>query len=255
MSDDLPLGRPGHFLEPPIRELGHVEWFQECWLLRRLDGSPSRLPGSDSIYDSFRVSYKLRWSHVYPSRGETETYLSDVLARVLDREPDPYFTTLAALHEDMHAENLTLALQTLGYPRPAFPRAGPSLDETHVPHDASVPGGTVQIGASPDEPFVFDNEKWAHPVDVAPFRIASTPVTNAEFAAFVDDDGYRRREFWSRAGWEWRRSEGAEHPIFWISDHERYFDTVAPRRPWHPVAGVNWYEQSDAGISRTPGRL
>jgi iron(II)-dependent oxidoreductase len=53
-----------------------------------------------------------------------------------------------------------------------------------------VAGGEVWQGASPDEPFVFDNEKWAHPVEVKPFRISSAPVTNAEFAAFVEDDGY-----------------------------------------------------------------
>ena len=41
--------------------------------------------------------------------------------------------------------------------------------------------------------FVFDNEKWAHPVHVKPFVIARTAVTQSEFAAFVDDEGYGRK--------------------------------------------------------------
>src|SRR5581483_4296339 len=159
---------------------------------------------------------------------------------------------LAALHEDMHAENLTLILQTHGYRRPRLVRfdpdhATPPVDPAYRPHDVKVPGGTVLLGADPREPFVFDNEKWAHPVPVAAFRIASTPVTNAEFRRFVDDDGYRRRECWSRRGWEWRRREGAEHPLFWVRGgdgrwYERRFHDVVPLAPWHPVVHVSWYE-------------
>src|SRR5205814_2967126 len=132
-----------------------------------------------------------------------------------------YFYTLAALHEDMHAENLTLILQTHGYARPDLDCyvaawASPAVEADYHPHDVALPGGVFPLGATPDEPFVFDNEKWAHPVEVAPFAIASAPVTNAEFQAFVDDDGYRRRKLWSHRGWEWRRREGAQHPIFWV---------------------------------------
>ena len=43
-----------------------------------------------------------------------------------------------------------------------------------------------------------------HEVKVEPLKIAKAPVTNAEFAAFVEAGGYRRQEFWSDAGWAWR---------------------------------------------------
>jgi iron(II)-dependent oxidoreductase len=259
LSDSQMLGVPGHFVEPPIWEMGHVGWFQEFWVLRHLDRRATLLPGSDAIYDSFNVSYRRRWDHAYPSREATCHYISEVLARTIGRldghEPEPdeeYFYTLAALHEDMHAENLTLILQTLGYARPKLRRvdrswAEPPVDPTYRPHDVEVPGGVFMLGAAPDEPFVFDNEKWAHPVMVAPFRIAATPVTNAEFQAFVDDDGYRRRELWSRRGWDWRRRAGVEQPLFWFRAGtggwvERRFDDVVPLAPWHPVVHVNWYE-------------
>jgi iron(II)-dependent oxidoreductase len=259
IPDSQMLGMKAHFLEPPIWEFGHVGWFQEYWILRRLDDRETLLPGSDGIYDSFNVSYKLRWDHAYPSRQDTQAYISEVLKRSLgrldSRQPtgkEQYFYTLAALHEDMHTENLTLIQQTLGFKRPTLSVldhacVNPPVDRSYVGRDVRIPGGTFLFGAMPGEPFVFDNEKWAHPVEVKPFDISPTAVTNAEYAAFVDDDGYHRREFWSRRGWEWRRGEGVEHPLFWSRGadgrwSERRFDQVVLLEPWHPMVHVNWYE-------------
>jgi iron(II)-dependent oxidoreductase len=258
LSDAEMLGVQRHFVEPPIWEIGHVGWFQEYWVLRHLDRASTLLPGSDGIYDSFNVSYRRRWDHDYPSRDATLAYIAEVLRRSLDRlgsrelsTGDAYFYRLVAFHEDMHAENLTLIRQTLGYSRPALsvvdPRfASPAVDPAYRPRDVEVPRATFMLGADPAEPFVFDNEKWAHPVDVSRFSISSTPVTNAEFQAFVDDDGYRRRELWGRRGWDWRRRNGAEHPLFWARAdgrwHECQFGVLVPLRPCHPVVHVNWYE-------------
>ena len=259
IDDSQMLGRKAHFLEPPIWEFVHVGWFQEYWLLRHLDQAETLLPGSDGVYDSFNVSYKLRWDHAYPSRRETHAYITEVLKRSTGRlesrsptEREAYFYRLAALHEDMHTENLTLILQTLGHARPQISVldptcANPPVDPADRPHDIPVPGGTFLLGAMPGESFVFDNEKWAHPVEVKPFHICSTAVTNAEFAQFVDDDGYGRRQFWDRRGWDWRRREGVVHPLFWTRGgdgcrYERHFDQAVPLEPWHPVICVNWYE-------------
>src|SRR6266540_7031690 len=192
LTDAQMLGIRAHFLEPPIWEMGHVGWFQEYWILRHLDGRAPLWPGSDAIYDSFNVSYTRRWDHGYPSRQATCEYINEVLRRSVGRldshEPGPeeaYFYTLSVLHEDMHTENLTLIAHTLGYRPPARARfdrrsAWPPIETTYRPRDVRVPGGSFLLGADAHEPFVFDNEKWAHAVEVTPFAIASTPVTNAE---------------------------------------------------------------------------
>src|SRR6266568_6948764 len=259
LTDDQMLGARRHFVEPPIWEIGHVGWFQEYWILRHLDGASPLLSGSDGIYDSFKVSYTRRWDHRFPSRRATLAYIGDVLRRSVDRlgsrEPSPqeaYFYTLAALHEDMHAENLTLIRQTLGYPRPALSSldpvsAAPVIDPTYQPRDVEVRGGAFMLGASPDEPFVFDNEKWAHPVEVAPFRIARAPVTNEQFAAFVEDGGYRQERHWSAAGWRWRAETGAKHPVYWHPAAGgrwlvRHFAELSPLGAHQPVIHVCWFE-------------
>ena len=113
--------------------------------------------------------------------------------------------------------------------------------------DAKIPGGTFLLGADQNEPFVFDNEKWAHPVKIEPFAIGRAPVTQAEYLTFVEDGGYRRSQLWTAKGWKWRESVNAEHPVYWKKDGDgawirRHFDQ------WHtlesnlPVIHVNWYE-------------
>jgi iron(II)-dependent oxidoreductase len=103
------------------------------------------------------------------------------------------------------------------------------------------------LGAPTLEPFVFDNEKWAHPERVEPFRIAREAVTQEEFAAFVEDGGYSQREWWTADGWRWRERVDAQNPTHWRRRpahgwERRHFDHWTPLEPHRPVLHVNWYE-------------
>ncbi|HLF37545.1 MAG TPA: SUMF1/EgtB/PvdO family nonheme iron enzyme, partial [Anaerolineales bacterium] len=245
-------------IEPPLWELGHVGWFQERWILRRLDGAEPLLPQADQLYDSFNIANARRWNLRFPSRSETLDYLAAVLdrciARLEGREPsdeDVYFYHLATFHEDMHGETLTHSRQTLGYVAPRLSRSrAPETPAAPEPgfelHDVEVPGGSYWLGATADLPFVFDNEKWAHPVAVRPYRISATPVTNVDFQRFVDEGGYRQRELWSEEGWQWRLETKAEHPVYWQPTGDRWlwqrFDALTPLEPFKPVIHVNWHE-------------
>src|SRR5260370_2485580 len=100
--------------------------------------------------------------------------------------------------------------------------------------DVAVPGGAWRLGSTAVDGFVFDNEKWAHETALAPFRIARAPVTNAEFAAFVEAGGYGAREFWSDDGWAWRQRRVAERPVYWQGKR----DGVLTARRYRPVAGL-----------------
>src|SRR5262249_20122260 len=95
--------------------------------------------------------------------------------------------------------------------------------------------------------FVFDNEKWGHEREVASFAIARAPVTQAEFAAFVDAGGYETRTCWSENGWAWRMRESATHPVYWRRDRDerwkrRGFAEWRDLEPHLPVLHVNWFE-------------
>jgi iron(II)-dependent oxidoreductase len=143
----------------------------------------------------------------------------------------------------MHGEAFTYTRQTLGYPEPAIARVVPERRAGPLPGDVKVEGARLLLGASADEPFVFDNEKWSHPVDVASFRIARAPVTNEEYAVFVENGGYRDSRFWSEAGWRWRDSVQAGRPVYWEEGRvQRRYDSLQPLGPHEPVIHVCWYE-------------
>src|SRR6267378_2142525 len=208
-------------VNPVLWELGHVAWFQEYWCLRlRSDESlsESALEGADALYDSAKVAHDTRWDLPLPDLSATLAFQDRVLDRVLarlEREPDNewflYFVQLALFHEDMHAEAFHYTRQTLGY---ADPLDRNDAGEGTVDGDVELPGGEFLLGAARNSGFHFDNEKWAHPVELDPFRIARAPVTNAQFLEFVRDGGYSRRDLWSPEGWNWK--EGARGPRYWI---------------------------------------
>jgi ergothioneine biosynthesis protein EgtB len=259
LSDDeflrVPLLR---IINPFLWEIGHVAYFQEYWVLRHAAGKPPMLPEADGWYDSAKVAHDTRWDLPLPRRSSTIEYLETVRDKVLDRivsstlnERDVYFILLSIFHEDMHDEAFTITRQTLRYAAPSFsdsirPHERFGSDE-RVAGDVTVSAGTYMIGSRPEDGFIFDNEKWAHAVNMPAFRIASAPVTQSEFSAFVRDDGYTRREFWSDESWRWREREGIVHPTYWRQDsnggwQRRHFDQWFPIEPLHPVANISWFE-------------
>ncbi len=230
------LGPRLAIVNPPLWEIGHLGWFQERWCLRlRPDGSlkKSILENADELYDSSAVAHDTRWDLPLPSLEVTRKYLANVQDRVLERlrrEPENealrYFVSLATFHEDMHGEAFHYTCQTLGYPDPLLQQKTASA-ETGKATDLQMPGGRFTLGAVPGKtPFVFDNEKWAHEVALAPFHIARSPVSNAQYLEYVEDGGKPPRY--------WKKVDGA-----WM---ERRFDRLQPLPSGEPVRHVDWNE-------------
>ena len=248
-------------VNPMLWEVGHVAWFHEHFILQR---AYARVPLNDraqSLYDSIAIAHDRRWDLPLLSRQQTLDYMQRVEDKLLDRLSgdtadlvDSYLYQFTTFHEDMHDEAFLWTRQTLGYPIPELaaarePGAPEDADAGNWPGDVKVPGGMFLLGAPGDAPFVFDNEKWCHPVTVAPFQIARAPVTNSEFAAFVDDGGYAKENLWCEAGWRWRCKADARHPTYWSPDGAggwcvRHFDQTFELAPNQPVIHVNWYEAS-----------
>lgn len=268
LSDVQWDGTPSPIANPIRWEVGHVGFFYERFLLYELGHTEPLIENGYALYNSFALDRDDRWDAPLPSRRGTLEYLRHVTWYVLDwlehNEPDPWETYLyltAAQHEEMHIEALSWYRQTQGLPAPVRDgtvRAEPLTVDAHGPleGDAEVPGGTYFCGATPDQPYLWDNEKWAHTVEVSPFRIGRAPVTHAQFAAFVDDGGYERESLWDFEGWRWRTREGVTHPLYWRRvggawqrrDYERWVSL----EPHAPMVHVNWYEA--AAYCRWAGR-
>lgn len=252
------MGPKLDIVNPRLWELGHVAWFQEKWVLRR-SGRPSIRPDADALYDSAAIPHGTRWDLPLPTLEATQDYAAEVLRRTrreARRGADPYYLRLALYHEDMHAEALLYTRQTLDDAAPFARReanAAPGAEG-----DAELEGGTFRMGAPRGRsPFVFDNEKWAHPVRLGRFRMARTAVTMEEFAEFVDAGGYRRDGFWSTAGRRWRKRVRAAGPLYWRRGTGgrwwmKSFGRWMPIRPRHPMIHVNAFEAE--AFARWKGR-
>ena len=256
LSDEQLMGPELPIVNPLLWEIGHVAWFQEKWALRRTGLEAPVREEVGALYDSAAIPHDSRWRLPLPSRKKTLDYLTAVRDRVLERiergnltREERYFIELGVFHEDMHTEAFTYTRQTHGWSAPAFSDLETSAPGAAGPlrGDAEIPGGRFLLGAFREEPFVFDNEKWAHPVELGPFAIARAAVTQAEFAEFVEGKGYLRRQFWSEPGWNWREHAGAEHPVYWKREAagrwlRRNFDAWVALEPDRPVVHVNWWE-------------
>ncbi len=66
------------------------------------------------------------------------------------------------------------------------------------------------------------------------YSIAKYPITNVQFAKFVEVDGYSQQKWWTEAGWAQREKDQWTQPRYWID------------KQWNgteqPVVGVSWYE-------------
>ena len=259
------LARVPYFpiINPPLWELGHIAWFAEWFVLREAASShpaaaklPCLLSSGDRWFDSSRVAHKSRWKLDLPDTVAIKKYTDEIFNRILDKLAlvannakalYPYRLVLA--HEDMHGEASTYTLQTLGFAAPP-PLPGRTLPgrtlSARSPKELSLKGGIFQLGSSPDQDFVFDNEKWAHAVSLHPFTICSTLVTNAEYIKFMRQGGYQKMQFWSDAGRAWLASRKRSAPCYWQPDGTRWrcqrFGAPMRLSGSEPVRHVSFYE-------------
>jgi gamma-glutamyl hercynylcysteine S-oxide synthase len=229
-------------LNPPLWELGHVNWFAQHWLARNpqwrlgtaanplAPRTPALAPDSDTLFDSTLSTHPSRWHQNLPPqqalRDALEAGLERTLALLQAAEPTDqglYFHRLVLAHEDMHHEAALYMAQALGVPAP-----------THAPlPSTSQPWLTLQINETThtlghqDNGFVFDNECGAHTVHLPSYAIDNRVVTWHEYLPFVQAGGYQQQQWWCEAGWQWLNTQAQP--------------TTAPRylRP----LGADWEQQ------------
>jgi gamma-glutamyl hercynylcysteine S-oxide synthase len=257
LSEEDQITQHSPLMSPLVWDLAHVGHYEELWLLRAVARTQPMNPLHDDVYDAFRHARRDRSRLALLGPAEARSHIAVVRGRVLDVlervEFDPATPLLAegfvyrmvAQHEHQHDETMLATLQLMGrpYPHQGTPApAGRPLERSEV----LVPGGPFVMGTDSD-PWAYDNERPAHPVEVAPFWIDTVPVTNAGYAGFIAAGGYEERRWWSEAGWKWRLEAGLIAPEFWRSEGEgsysltRYGEQI-PLPAEEPVQHVCFYE-------------
>jgi formylglycine-generating enzyme required for sulfatase activity len=82
--------------------------------------------------------------------------------------------------------------------------------EAIEPQMVSIPAGTATLGG--EDPEAYSDEQPESHVPIAAFELAVYPVTNAEFACFVEAGGYGDPSLWTAGGQAWLRGEGRIDP-------------------------------------------
>ncbi|MFF7753995.1 ergothioneine biosynthesis protein EgtB [Streptomyces sp. NPDC007971] len=253
-------------MSPLVWDLAHIGNQEELWLLRAVGGRDAMRPEIDGLYDAFEHPRAERPSLPLLPPAEARSYAAEVRGRALDllASADFHGTRLTeagfafgmiAQHEQQHDETMLITHQLRKGPQ-ALTAPDPEPAELFAgPVEVLVPGGPFVMGTS-TEPWALDNERPAHPVDVAPFWIDTTPVTNAAYTAFIEDGGYDTERWWTPEGWAHIRQHSLTAPLCWRRDGgqwlRRRFGITEAVPPDEPVLHVCWYE-ADA-YARWAGR-
>jgi iron(II)-dependent oxidoreductase len=208
LSDEQLSSVLSPIMSPLVWDLAHIAAYEDLWLAHRHGGLELLRPDLAEMYDAFETPRTVRGEIELLRPGEARAYMADVRVRsaeVLARTGlgEGTIYELVLRHELQHTETMRQTMALAGLLPPDEPRLEPVAGGDGW---IEVPGGPFEMGTGA-EGFAYDNERPLHMVEVPTFRIASRPVTNAD----------------------WARVSGA----------------VRPGDPNAPVCHVSWFEAED----------
>jgi len=200
-------------------------------------------------------------NYAWPRVADVKAYRDQVRAlvdEVIERLPlslpidwqSPWWAIMMGIeHSRIHLETSSVIIRRLPLkcvrPLPLWeicPEAGAA------PHNEllKVAGGKVSLGKGRDHPlYGWDNEYGQHRFRVEDFSASKYLVSNREFLAFVDADGYQTPAFWSEEGQGWLKYTQAAQPLFWVKGEDAYrlrTMTQEISMPWDWPVEVNQLE-------------
>src|SRR5438445_4530050 len=197
-------------VSPTKWHLAHTTWFFEIFVLKKFAlGYRSEIPQYAYLFNSYYNAAgdmhrrDLRGLISRPTVKEAQRYrssidshidylFSDADEKLLD-EIEPILI-LGIHHEQQHQELLVTDIKHVFAQNPLYP----VFRERKIDNASSKPTPirffdfeetAVEIGHD-GSGFSYDNEGPRHRALVPAFSIASRPVTNGEYIAFIEDNGY-----------------------------------------------------------------
>ena len=174
----------------------------------------------------------------WPTLKETQLYRDKVYKVVNDlidtlplelplTEKSPWWVMMMGIeHENIHLETSSVLMRQLSF---EFVKEDKAWKECKMYGAApknqllDVNAGIVTLGKNSDAKlFGWDNEYGKHQTHVSAFKAAKYLTSNAEYLAFVNDDGYTNDIFWCKEGKVWRNYTKAEYPLFWEKRDRAY---------------------------------
>ncbi len=262
-------------VSPPKWHLAHTTWFFETFLLRAfLPRYRPFHPRYEYLFNSYYEtvgSFHPKGERGFLSRPTVEEifgyrrHVDESMGELIGSAPAGHWAdvafrlTLGTHHEQQHQELLLMDIKlnfAVNPLRPAYhaPPAAPENRRDQPAGSLSRPprlewleraGGVFEVGHD-GAGFTYDNETPRHRVLLRPHRLASRPVTNAEYLAFIESGGYHHAQHWLADGWAVCRRRGWEAPLYWEKGAGGWWQmTLAGLRrvpEAEPVCHVSFYE-------------
>jgi ergothioneine biosynthesis protein EgtB len=257
-------------VSPTKWHLAHTSWFFETFLLE------THAPKYRHFDETYRYLFNSYYEAVGPrhprvARGllsrptareiiKYRKHVDEAMALMIAAVDDAKLAVIAPLielglnHEQQHQELIVTDIKHVlagQHEMPAIrPAAKPSPSGVAAMDFIAFDGGLIEIGHAGKD-FAFDNESPRHKTYVAPFRLASRPVSCGEYATFIADGGYKRAEFWLSDGWAAVNARDWQAPLYWQRDGKDWtIRTLAGERridEREPVAHLSYYEADAYG--------
>ena len=253
-------------VSPSKWHLAHTSWFFETFLLvPHLKNYRCFDTAFDHLFNSYYLTHGTPYAR--PARGllsrptVAEIYqyraaIDEAMYVLLDKTDDAHWAGIENLvilglnHEQQHQELILTDIKHVFAQNPLRPRYS-ELPSSPTPAAGKmswipVTDGIHEIGHH-GSGFRFDNELPRHRVLLQASALASRPVANAEFIAFIEDGGYSEPGLWLSDGWATVQTDNWNAPLYWEQrDKEWWYMTLGGMRPVDPGAPLCHVSQYEA---------
>src|SRR6516225_4564307 len=262
-------------VSPTKWHLAHTTWFFETFILKKfVTGYRAEIPEYAYLFNSYYnaagdmhrrdlrgLISRPTLSQAQRYRASVDSHIDDLLSsadETLLDEIEPILV-LGIHHEQQHQELLITDIKHVFAQNPLYPvfRAGGTRDSVRAETRTAtaIPRGpyefidfeeTVTVIGHNGDGFAYDNEGPRHQALVPAFSLATRPVTNGEYIAFIEDNGYSRPEFWLSLGWMTVNEQRWTAPLYWTKRDGAWWNfTLSGLRPVNhsePVTHISYFE-------------
>ncbi len=235
-------------VSPTKWHLAHTTWFFETFILKKFSpGYRPEIPQYAYLFNSYynaagnmhrrdllglisRPTVREAQRYRASIDSHVDNLLSGADEKLLD-EIEPILI-LGIHHEQQHQELLITDIKHVFAQNPLYPvfrdvalASSQSIGKMPIPRlqfidfDEQI----VEVGHEGGG-FAYDNEGPRHRALVPAFSLATRPVTNGEYVAFIEDNGYARPEFWLSLGWMTVNEQRWQAPLYWTQRDDAWWN-------------------------------
>jgi ergothioneine biosynthesis protein EgtB len=232
--------QPAVFVSPPKWHLAHTTWFFVNFIFHRF-GIEFSWPDENypQLFNSYYKSQGQHWEQGH--RGDLSRPTVKQIIHFRQNVDEVMVAWLSSFngdipadiqkllrlgleHEQQHQELLLMDIKFILWRNPSKPAYIPPIVglpickglEQSVGNTWSSDGGLKEFGINfNDHEFCFDNETPKHQVFLTPYAMSHRPISNAQFAEFIEDGGYQEPSHWLSEGWDLINVSHIRSPLYW----------------------------------------